>query len=105
MKVVIDKEKCIQCGACAATAPEVFEVDAGEPANLLNEDPKFLDDHADSIRSAAAACPVQAIEAMEDEVPAIASEPASESVDAPAEDGAAAEDAPIPPLEGDPTNF
>ena len=49
----VDQDKCIGCGACAATCPEGFEMKAGK-AHVKNGD-------APCAKDAAAGCPVDAI--------------------------------------------
>jgi len=53
--VKIDKDKCIGCGACAATCPEGFEMKDGKAS--------VKDGKADCVKDAIAGCPVQAISA------------------------------------------
>jgi ferredoxin len=55
MKITLDKKKCIGCGACAATCPEVFEMKEGK-ANL-----KMKENKAPCVKEAAEGCPVNAI--------------------------------------------
>ena len=50
--VSVDEEKCIGCGACAATCPEGFEMKDGK-AHVKGE--------ADCSKAAAVGCPVNAI--------------------------------------------
>ncbi|PIS14065.1 ferredoxin [Candidatus Shapirobacteria bacterium CG09_land_8_20_14_0_10_47_13] len=57
MKVTIDKNICIGCGACVAVAPKSFKLKAGK-AEVIIEPPK---DKEETIREAADSCPVQAI--------------------------------------------
>lgn len=56
MAIIIDKKKCIGCGACAAVAPEVFEMgDDGKSQIVKGKiDMKKAKEGADT-------CPVQAI--------------------------------------------
>lgn len=68
-KIIHDKKKCISCGACAAIAPEFWELDEEGMAQL--KESKQVDDHwereieteeARSINQEAAdCCPVQII--------------------------------------------
>lgn len=52
-------ENCIGCGVCAATCPDVFDLNAdGVAENILGEVPAELLDDAEA---AAASCPVSAI--------------------------------------------
>lgn len=56
-KIKIDRDVCIGCGSCAATAPDVFEMDDENKSRV--KDPKGADKA--TIQSAAEACPVNAI--------------------------------------------
>ena len=53
VKISVDKEKCIGCGACEAICPEGFEMKDGK-AHVKNQKAKCMKEAADS-------CPVQAI--------------------------------------------
>ncbi len=60
-KIVIERSLCSGFGACAELAPEIFEVDGGGLVSLrigMSDDPSVLD--------AAAACPMGAIEIVEE---------------------------------------
>ncbi len=53
-------DTCIGCGACTAVCPEVFDMNAeGKAENILGDVPADLEA---SVKEAAEACPVQAIE-------------------------------------------
>lgn len=57
MKVKIDKEKCIGCGACASVCPEVYVMDdAAGKAKV-----KKATTNAKCAKEGADSCPVQAI--------------------------------------------
>lgn len=67
-KIVLEREKCIGCGSCAAVCPDYFEmVDDGKSAvKNAERDEKTGNDtlEVDKIKcaeSAAEACPVQCI--------------------------------------------
>jgi ferredoxin len=57
--VKIDKNKCIGCGACSATCPQVFEMgDDGKAHVKAGAD---LKKNAKCIKEAIESCPVDAI--------------------------------------------
>lgn len=59
MKLVVDKDICIGCGACAAICPDVFEIDedglAVSVVDTVNEE--VMEDAIDAKEG----CPVNAI--------------------------------------------
>ncbi|WP_041138529.1 ferredoxin [Beduini massiliensis] len=56
-------ETCIGCGACTAVCPEVFDLNGdGLAENILGNDTEIPADLEGSVREAAEACPVSAIE-------------------------------------------
>lgn len=55
--VSVDKETCIGCGACAATCPDVFEMNDENKAQVKSDANK----DADCVKEAAESCPVDAI--------------------------------------------
>lgn len=59
-KVTVNKEKCIGCGACTATCPEVFEFDDDGLAKAVK------DEINDDVKMAAEGCPTEAIEINEE---------------------------------------
>ena len=65
MKVKVDKDACIGCGACAAICDEVFEInDEGLSVAKVEEVKEELQDE---VRDAADSCPTAAIEVEEGE--------------------------------------
>lgn len=60
MKVKVNSDACIGCGACAAIAPETFEInDEGLSTPIVDE---VADDNVDSAKEAIESCPTGAIE-------------------------------------------
>jgi ferredoxin len=55
--VKVDKDKCIGCGACAATCPEVFEIGNDGKSQVKANAKK----DAKCIKEAIKNCPVEAI--------------------------------------------
>jgi ferredoxin len=58
MKVKVDEETCVGCGACVDICPEVFEMDEDVAVTKIEDVPADLQD---SCNEAAEACPVEAI--------------------------------------------
>ena len=56
MKVIIDKNKCIGCGACASMCSDIFEMKGGKSVVK-----KAKIDDASCAKDAVSACPVGAI--------------------------------------------
>ncbi len=70
LRVTIDREDCISCGACWNTCPEFFEENPDDGFSLVVEayrsrgDPAVGEapaELADCVRDAAAGCPVEVI--------------------------------------------
>ena len=59
MKVYVDQDLCISCGACIATAPEVFDWNADNKAEAISGD--VPDNLAASTKEAMQGCPTEAI--------------------------------------------
>ncbi len=59
MKVSVDKQACIGCGACEAVCPQVFRLGDDGLSQVLT--PEVPLDLIDQVRDAADACPVSAI--------------------------------------------
>lgn len=62
MKIKVDQEICIGAAACIAAAGKTFELNDTGKSQV--KDPKG--DPEEAIREAAAACPTQAIEIIEE---------------------------------------
>lgn len=58
IKVVIDKSKCLSCGACTVIAPKTFELDKDMMVRVKSSGPY---DSPKAIKEAAEGCPVEAI--------------------------------------------
>lgn len=69
MKTWVVKEECIACGACGATAPDVFDYDdEGLAYNILDNNERtaeISEDLQDDVRDAADGCPTEAIKVEE----------------------------------------
>lgn len=64
------KEKCISCGACAVSAPEIFEYDENGVAQSILDNNKGVtavsEDLIDDLEDAEFGCPTEAISVQED---------------------------------------
>jgi len=58
-KVVVDKDLCIGCGACASIEPDVFEIEDDGLAHAMK------DEINDDVKMAADSCPTDAIKIEE----------------------------------------
>ena len=73
MKVKVNKDACIGCGACASICPDVFELnDEGLSEVKVEEENKekeefvsVKEERQDEVRDAADSCPTGAIEVNE----------------------------------------
>lgn len=66
MKIILDKEKCIGCGSCAAVCARYFELKddglASLKTGIADEKKEVLEiEMVDCAEKAAAVCPIQAI--------------------------------------------
>jgi len=59
MKVKVDKEKCIGCGACAAMGEEIFELNDEGMAEAKKEE--VSEEEKETVIAAKEACPTDAI--------------------------------------------
>lgn len=59
MKLKVNKDICIGCGACQAIAPEVFEIEDDGLAKAINTE--IDEDLKDDAIDAKEGCPVEAI--------------------------------------------
>lgn len=64
MKLCVDKNICIGCGACQAICPDVFEIDEDGLAVAINE---ATEQNIEDAQDAMAGCPVGAISEVEEE--------------------------------------
>ena len=71
MRVMVNREECIACGACYEDCPEVFEEDPGDGVSRIvgayrvDDNPavgQVPGDLADCVQTAADGCPVEAIQ-------------------------------------------
>ena len=60
MKVQVNKDLCIGCGACQAVAPDIFEIEDDGLAHAINSD--VQDSQKDDALDALEGCPTSAIE-------------------------------------------
>jgi ferredoxin len=68
MKVSIDRDGCIQCGVCEQVCGDVFVLDGGEPAAVVEQyrkagpaEGEIPDNLVDCASQAAESCPVTVI--------------------------------------------
>ena len=65
MKVVVNRDNCIGCGACESLCPEVFQIDDEGISTVICED--FTKVEEPSLNDAIEGCPTSAIEKEENE--------------------------------------
>ena len=62
IKVLVNQETCIGCGACTAVAPSIFEMnDDGLAFNILDENSEIPEELEEEANEAVESCPVIAI--------------------------------------------
>ena len=59
MKVVLNRDACIGCGACAALCEDIFEIDNEGLSKVIKEEVK--DEEVELTRDATESCPTGAI--------------------------------------------
>lgn len=64
MKVKVNKEACIGCGACAAICDAIFEIDDEGLSKVKKEEVK--EDEKQAVIDSAESCPTGAIEVTEE---------------------------------------
>lgn len=63
MKVKVNEDACIGCGACCAIADNIFEIGDNGLSEVKKEE--VQEDEKQAVRDAAEACPTGAIEVEE----------------------------------------
>ena len=58
MKVTVDAEKCVGCGLCAETCPEIYVMEESKAVVKVSPVPA---EHEEKAQQAASECPVEAI--------------------------------------------
>jgi len=61
MKITVDKNKCIGCGACASIEPTVFRINPDDGKSEADAQACSLNHREEGCREAASVCPVVAI--------------------------------------------
>jgi ferredoxin len=61
MKIKIDQETCISCGACVNICPEVFEFNENGKATVNQKSEEAIEQYGKQIEEAIESCPVNAI--------------------------------------------
>lgn len=59
MKVKVNQESCISCGACQAICPEVFELNDEGLSEVKNKE--AIEEHKEEVQEAIDSCPTEAI--------------------------------------------
>ena len=66
MKVILNRDACIGCGACAAIAEDVFGSD-NEGISVLKKEEVSTDEEVSMVQDAVDSCPTGAITTEENE--------------------------------------
>ncbi len=68
-KVIVDKERCIRCGACVGICPKVYTFTEEDDVETKNGE-NILDEMSEEVKEAAIealhGCPVEAIQEVEE---------------------------------------
>ncbi len=67
MKVVVNQNNCIGCGACESICPEVFQINDEGLSSVIAKEEDFTN-HEEEIRDAVDSCPTSAITEEAEEV-------------------------------------
>ena len=67
MKVVVNRDNCIGCGACEALCPEIFQID-DEGLSTVIDNNEIKDELLEKVTEAMESCPTSAIEEAKEEV-------------------------------------
>lgn len=67
MKVVVNRDNCIGCGACEALCPEVFQIDDEGLSTVISKE-EVKEELLDKVTEAIESCPTSAIEEAKEEV-------------------------------------
>ena len=59
MKVIVDKDLCIGCGACQAICPDVFEINDDGLSEVIESE--VADKNKEEVVEAIESCPTEAI--------------------------------------------
>jgi len=67
---IVDKDTCIACGACGATAPDIFDYDEEGLSYVILDDnegtAKVPEDLYDDLEDACEGCPTESIKVEEE---------------------------------------
>lgn len=66
MKVVVNRDNCIGCGACEALCPEVFQIDDEGLSTVINNE--INEELNEKVTEAMESCPTSAITEAKEEV-------------------------------------
>ena len=59
MKVVVNRDNCIGCGACEALCPEIFQIDDEGLSTVINQE--VSEELTEKVTEAIESCPTSAI--------------------------------------------